>query len=532
MTSPQPAPQASATGLPPGVEAGGLGRRFVAQLIDLLVPVILATATVFVVRMLGPGTTAYVVLIAGGVLVLAWAIFVCWGFAVKAAGPGMRLMGLQLVGFYDGRPIGWGRFLLRSLVLYALRLTGIGLLIMVVLLIMHPRKQGWHDLLVHSVVIKKRPLAPPRPRPVPAARRQAEFGTSQQGQYQPSGAGQSAPSYQPSGQPYQPAGQPYQQVGQQPPMPQPLTPPPGVEAGYRTGASQYGPPGQPAGGYGASGQQQPGPYGQPGQQQPGPYGQPGQQQPGPYGQPGQQYPPVTGFPTSGPDSYPGDPYRDQGQAAQYPAGGYGEDPYQAGPPAGGYQPPQSGMPTASASAPPITPPPGTAMPPGRRTPAGQPPTAQPPTGPPPQEMRPPQQAPAGPPDEAYSETQLAAPPPGYPPSAAAPPQTGWLAVLDDGRELSLTGLVLLGRNPQAQPGEEDAQLIKIADETRTVSKSHLAIAVDSGGVFVVDRGSTNGSTVTTSNGVSTRCAAGEVVRVAEGSIVSIGDHWLEIRRAS
>jgi pSer/pThr/pTyr-binding forkhead associated (FHA) protein len=105
-------------------------------------------------------------------------------------------------------------------------------------------------------------------------------------------------------------------------------------------------------------------------------------------------------------------------------------------------------------------------------------------------------------------------------------------VLDDGRELSLTGLVLLGRNPQPQPGEEDAQLIKIADETRTVSKSHLAISVDSGGVFVVDRGSTNGSTVTTSSGISTRCAAGEVVRVAEGSIVSMGDHWLEIRRAT
>jgi hypothetical protein len=395
---------------------------------------------------------------------------------------------------------------------------------MVVLLIMHPRKQGWHDLLVHSVVIKKRPLAPPRPRPVPSARRQAEFGTPQQGQYQPSGPGQSAPSYQPAGQPYQPAGQPYQPIGQQPPMPQPLTPPPGVETGYRTGAGaasgQYGPQGQPPAGAYAS----------------------GQQQSGPYGPPGQQYPPVVGFPTSGPDSYPGDPYRDQGQAAQYPAGGYGSDPYRAGPPAGGYQPPQGGMPSASASAPPvapppITPPPGTAMPPGRRPSAGQPPTGQPPTaqpatGLPPQEVGPPQQAPVGPPAEAYSETQLAAPPPGYPPSVAAPPQTGWLAVLDDGRELSLTGLVLLGRNPQAQPGEEDAQLIKIADETRTVSKSHLAIAVDSGGVFVVDRGSTNGSTVTTSNGVSTRCAAGEVVRVAEGSIVSIGDHWLEIRRAS
>ena len=48
-------------------------------------------------------------------------------------------------------------------------------------------------------------------------------------------------------------------------------------------------------------------------------------------------------------------------------------------------------------------------------------------------------------------------------------------MLDDGRRIALEGLVLLGRNPQPKAGEEDAQLIKIADETRTVSKSHLAV---------------------------------------------------------
>jgi len=111
-------------------------------------------------------------------------------------------------------------------------------------------------------------------------------------------------------------------------------------------------------------------------------------------------------------------------------------------------------------------------------------------------------------------------------------QVGWVVVLDDGREIAVNGLVLLGRNPQPHPGEEDAQLIKIADDTRTVSKSHLAIATDVDGAFVVDRGSTNGSTVTTTGGVSTKCQVGERVRVAEGSIVSIGDHWLEIRRRS
>jgi predicted component of type VI protein secretion system len=73
-------------------------------------------------------------------------------------------------------------------------------------------------------------------------------------------------------------------------------------------------------------------------------------------------------------------------------------------------------------------------------------------------------------------------------------------------------------------------LIKVADETRTVSKSHLAIGIDAGGLFVVDRGSTNGSTVTTADGVSTRCRTGDIIYVTEDSIISIGDHWLKIRR--
>ena len=32
------------------------------------------------------------------------------------------------------------------------------------LLVLHPRKQGWHDLAVKAVVIKERMLAPPRQR--------------------------------------------------------------------------------------------------------------------------------------------------------------------------------------------------------------------------------------------------------------------------------------------------------------------------------------------------------------------------------
>jgi pSer/pThr/pTyr-binding forkhead associated (FHA) protein len=127
--------------------------------------------------------------------------------------------------------------------------------------------------------------------------------------------------------------------------------------------------------------------------------------------------------------------------------------------------------------------------------------------------------------------------PAGPVSAGAASPTGpplapdaWSAVLDDGRQISVAGVVLLGRNPQPRPGEEDAQLIKVDDPGRTVSKSHLELGVNAGGMYVLDRGSTNGSTVTNANGLSKRCSPGDVVMVSEGNIVSFGDHWLEVRR--
>ena len=64
-----------------------------------------------------------------------------------------------------------------------------------------------------------------------------------------------------------------------------------------------------------------------------------------------------------------------------------------------------------------------------------------------------------------------------------------------------------------------------------MSKSHLAIGVDQAGLYVVDRGSTNGSTVTTPAGQSTPMHPGRDGCTSDaGSIVSIGDHWLEVRR--
>ena len=98
------------------------------------------------------------------VVALGWAALVWAQRATRAAGPGMRLDSLQVVGLSDGRPLGWGRVLLRWLVFAGLTVTVVGLIAMLIVLTRHPRRQGWHDLAANAVVIKERPLAPPRPK--------------------------------------------------------------------------------------------------------------------------------------------------------------------------------------------------------------------------------------------------------------------------------------------------------------------------------------------------------------------------------
>lgn len=321
MSSARPSAPARDTGLPPGVQVGPLGRRFVAYLVDSVVP---AIAGLLIYRGARGGDDGFnVPLVVVGVLLgLAWGI-VCWQqLAVNAASPGMRLLKLQLVGFFDGRPVGWGRVLLRWLVFAVLGVTGLGLLLLIASILVSPRRQGWHDRAASAVVIVERALAPRAPRP--ATLRTAAPTT--QGQAPAAG---SAPQH------------------------------------------ETGPTSEP-------------------------------------------------FPTE-----------------PVPVGNAG----------------------------------------ARRT-----------------------------------------------------ILDGWVAELDDGREFAVRGLVLLGRNPQPGEGEADAELVKLPDESRTVSKTHLALGVDDAGLFVVDRGSTNGSTVTPPGEPTVPVGPFHAVSVGEGSVVSIGDHWLRIRR--
>ncbi len=443
------------TGLPPGVEVGPLGKRFVAFLINMSVPVVVSLALIFLLPTTS-GALRMTLAIIGAIIAIGWLIVVWYLLAVRAASPGLKAMKLQVVGFLDGRPIGLSRAFIRGLVFWALYITGIGLLLMLIFELRQSRKQGWHDLAATAVMIKERILAPPAQPARAAAPAMQSPQAPLNGSLQPNGA-RPAVSAAPMSPSYA-AEEGYGSAGS-PVPPGQLTPPPGT-GGYPTGqASPYAgaaamPQSGPSGPYGGNAYATPYPGA--------PYGPPQQYAPQQQYAPPQQYAPQQ-YETGDPGA---ELYAPDQQADQMPH-------QEIGAPSGGVSPYEP-MPDDTAG-------------------------------------------------NLADQTSVA---------GRSPYLQEWSILLDDGRRIALDGLILLGRNPQPDAGEEDAQLIKIADETRTVSKSHLAIGLDSGGVYVVDRGSTNGSTVSTTNGMSTRCKAGEMVRVGEGAIVSIGDHWLEITRGS
>lgn len=133
---------------------------------------------------------------------------------------------------------------------------------------------------------------------------------------------------------------------------------------------------------------------------------------------------------------------------------------------------------------------------------------------------------------------LAAPAP-----AALPPETfpsrpatpgpdavvGWAVRLPDGTVASLDLPLLVGRNPDAQPG---ARSVPVDDPSRSVSKTHLMLGVDEHGPWVVDRASTNGTLVTLADGQRIVCLPDRRVRLADGSLVAFGDLALSVRLQS
>lgn len=96
-----------------------------------------------------------------------------------------------------------------------------------------------------------------------------------------------------------------------------------------------------------------------------------------------------------------------------------------------------------------------------------------------------------------------------------------LTPLAGGESIPLSGPVVVGRDPQNISDYPEAGRVTLADATRSISKTHAAVAPVSGGAWITDLHSTNGTRVEHDGGV--QAAEPSVpIPVSAGSIVFFG----------
>jgi len=190
------------------------------------------------------------------------------------------------------------------------------------------------------------------------------------------------------------------------------------------------------------------------------------------------------------------------------------------------------MPAPAASAPASTPVGGFAPPTASGEAAWQPPTIAPVEAPAASAVPTASAAPAGP----------AAPAVPVGPAASDAPRA--VLVIDNGERVEVRAATLIGRAPAAGPsagagadastgsatGEGEVQLVRVPDETRSVSKTHVAILLSGRGVVAVDRGSTNGSSIVR-EGAEHPLTPGHPAELRAGDVLRFGDRSLRVEQA-
>jgi hypothetical protein len=113
------------------------------------------------------------------------------------------------------------------------------------------------------------------------------------------------------------------------------------------------------------------------------------------------------------------------------------------------------------------------------------------------------------------------PEPVQPPAPQAEPAARFGLRFDTGESISISEPVLLGRNPDAteHPG---ASAIALADESRSLSKTHMLVRPVDGGLEIVDCSSTNGSGFIR-GGTEYGVAARTPTVVTDGDMIRLGD---------
>ena len=95
-------------------------------------------------------------------------------------------------------------------------------------------------------------------------------------------------------------------------------------------------------------------------------------------------------------------------------------------------------------------------------------------------------------------------------------------VLADGQRWPVDDPLLVGRAPQAYPGE-DAQLVRVASPHHDISRTHVRIELYDGAIWATDRDSTNGTVVHNPGQEPVTAVPNQPVHVWVGGIIDIGD---------
>lgn len=107
----------------------------------------------------------------------------------------------------------------------------------------------------------------------------------------------------------------------------------------------------------------------------------------------------------------------------------------------------------------------------------------------------------------------------------------WNLHLPVGTSVALTSdYVILGRKPDDEPEFPSAQLISVADGTRTISKTHAVLALVDGAWTITDLGSTNGVVLIDENGAERELDAHQPAVLTKRFL--LGDAELTIEAAS
>jgi hypothetical protein len=115
-----------------------------------------------------------------------------------------------------------------------------------------------------------------------------------------------------------------------------------------------------------------------------------------------------------------------------------------------------------------------------------------------------------------------------PVARTAPPAARFVLQFSTGESVTVSGSGLIGRRPEAQPGEFFDVLVAIDDPGRSVSKTHLEFGQDGGTFWVSDRFSANGTVVREPERPARLSAPGMRSRVTRGSRVEIGEQFFVV----